>query len=274
MPTDHIYELHTAIINALNNDTELAAMINGVYANVPNDAKFPFVAVDNVSAFDAISRTTSGWNVKIAINIFSRARDNQEASNIIAQIRSVLSGAALTTASGSVNSIKESSSLISRQKDGITWQGTSNFDMLLQQGSGIFVANGNNFLVKLGNGATPTELFTTIGGLRNAGISLSNKLVNCSNLSTGKWQSLVSGAGFASVAVSGNGFFTDSAAENTLCSLAFSRAVNNYQIIMGNNYVISGGFIVSAYKRTGALNLQEGVEIALESTDAILFTIS
>jgi len=247
-------------------------MINGVYANVPNDVKFPFVAVDNFSASNSISRTTSGWHVSIAINVFSRARDNQEASNILAQIRSVLHGASLSATNASVTSIKEASSAIARQRDGLTRQGVIDFDVILQQGSGIFVANGNNFLIKLGNGETPLETFTTIGGLRNAGIALSNNVVNGSNLSTGRWQSLVSGAGIAALVVSGNGFFTDSAAEDEVSSLAFSGSINNYQITLGRGDVISGGFIISAYKRTGTLNAEEGVEITLESSGVISFT--
>ena len=270
MTTDHLYELQTAVIAALQGDTALHAMLNGVYGNVPADAKFPFVAVENMAAINGSSRTTSGWHIKIAINIFSRERGAHEASNIIARIRNVLGGAgAIITANASITSIKEADCLIARQRDGLTWQGIINFNVILQQGSNTFIANGSNFIIKIGDGASPLETFTTIGGLCGVSISLNNKTPNCGNLASSQWQELLTGAGVGAMMVSGNGFFTDSAPENRLFSLALSGRANNYQIILGAGEVLSGSFIVSSYKRVGNGSMEEWFDVTLQSNGAV-----
>ena len=269
--TDHLYELHTSIVAALSGDATLSAMVNGVYGNVPTDVKYPFVAVDSIVAEDIITRTTSGWNIRVAIKTLSRSRSNKEASNILAEIRRILDNAALVPTGCKISSIREHDSNISRLSDGITWHGTIGFSVILQQGS-AFAASGNNFLIKIGNGATPTETFTTIGGLRGASLSLANNLVNCSNISTGKWQKLVSSAGIAGIAIGGTGYFTDSAAEEALRSAAFSASANNYEIIFGNNDKISGAFIVAGYKRAGNNNGLEEFSVSLESSGVVTFT--
>jgi TP901-1 family phage major tail protein len=273
MPTiDYLYELHTSIIAALDGDATLAALINGVYSNVPADAKYPYVAVDNITAKDSSTRTTNGWHVKLSINTFSCVRSNIEASNILAEIRRVLDGAALSPTGCKVTAIREDNNNIRRQRDGKTWEGRIDFIIILQEGSGSFVGDGNQFIIKIGDGDTPTEAFAEIGGLRNVSISLKNKIMDSSNLNAGKWRALVSNGGVSSIAISGGGFFSDSGAEEKIRTLAFAGGGNNYEIILGDKDKISGSFLISSYKRSGDINTEEEFSISLESSGTIVFT--
>lgn len=271
MATDYLFALKNAVVTALAADTTLAAMVNGIYDNVLADAKFPFVAVDNITAKNENSRTTSGFAAGINIRAHSRARTSQEVSNITAEIRRVVLAATLSPAGCSVSAVREDGGAIARASDGVTWHGNINFAVLLQQGGGVFVASGNNFIIKIGDGATPTENFTTIGGLRNASLNLANKTLDATSLSSGRWREIVSGAGIAAVAVSGDGFFTDSAAEEALRAKAFNGALNNYQILLGSGDKITGKFMVASYARSGKLNAEEEVGIKLESGGEVVF---
>lgn len=273
MPTtDPLYELHQSIISTLKADSTLATLINGVYSNLPQDAKFPCIAVENTVARDASTRTTNGFHVGVAIKVFSRARDSKEASSVLAEVRRILDSVSLSPTGCKVSLIKEVDNSIHRLIDGVTWSASINFLVILQEGGSNFVGSGNQFVIKIGNGAAPTETFTTIGGLKNAAIGLANKMVDSTNLSSGKWRALLGGAGVSAVSVSGNGFFTDSAAEETLRAAAFSGAARNYEIILGNNDKISGAFIVSVYKRSGNVNSEEDFAVSLESSGTIVFS--
>lgn len=273
MPTtDPLYELHKTIIDTLKADSILTPLINGVYSDLPRDAKFPCIAVENTVARDVSTRTANGFHVGVGIKIFSRTRDSKEAMNLLAEVRRILDNASLSPTGCKVSLIKEVDNSVYRLADGVTWSAAANFMVILQEGGGSFVGNGNQFIIKIGDGVAPTENFTTIAGLRNAAIGLTNRVVDSSSLGSGKWRSFSSGAGIASVTVSGNGFFTDSSAEEALRAVAFSGAARNYEIILGNNDKISGAFMVSIYKRSGNANSEEEFSVSLESSGEVVFS--
>ena len=131
---------------------------------------------------------------------------------------------------------------------------------------------GYNVVLKIGNGATPTEVFTNIGSLRNTSFKLNNKIINTSDLASGKWQKLLAGAGIEAMVIKGRGFFTDEASEETLRGYAFAVSSNNYELHFGNGDKLSGAFLVSEYVRAGDLRLPEDFSVVLESAGAIVFT--
>ena len=271
MTTDYLYELQQAIITELSGDSTLDAMINGIYNHVPVNVKVPYISVDKLIARDVSTRTTGGFHVEMSIKAFSRNRSSQEASNILAEIRRILDAATISPTGCSVTSLKEDEDSITRMRDGVTWLGEIKYLVILQEGASTFIADATQFLLKVGDGATPTENFTTIGGIRNANLSLKNKILETTNLTSGKWQELVASAGIASIIVAGEGFFSDSTAEETLRSNAFSGSINNYKIELGNNNTITGGFIVASYKRHGDSKGEEEFSVSLESSGTIVF---
>lgn len=123
-------------------------------------------------------------------------------------------------------------------------------------------------LIKVGDGANP-EQFDTVGGLRTSNLILNNHLLDSSNVTSGAWRKLLNGAGIQSLRISGNGIFTDSVAESTLCGYAFSNTVHNYQFIFANGDLITGPFVIAAYERAGNYDGEEAYSITLESAGAI-----
>jgi predicted secreted protein len=130
---------------------------------------------------------------------------------------------------------------------------------------------GYNVILKIGDGATPTESFANIGSLRSTSFKLDNKVLDSSNLASGKWRRLL-GAGIDAVTIKGSGYFTDIAAEETLRGYAFANSSNNYELDFGNGDKLTGAFIVAGYSRSGDLKSSEGFDITLESAGVVVFT--
>lgn len=134
---------------------------------------------------------------------------------------------------------------------------------------------GALFLLKVGDGATPTESFTTVAGLRANSFTLNNDAVDVTNKDSNGFRTLLAGAGVQSMSLSANGVFLDSAAEETLRSYAAANAVNNYEIYSGGDAggdKWAGAFMITSYGRGGDYNNEENFSITLESSGAIVFT--
>ncbi len=130
---------------------------------------------------------------------------------------------------------------------------------------------GSLLLLKVGNGGG-SEVFTTVGGLRATRFSLTSQMVDPTNKDSGAWREILSGAGVKSVSLSGAGVFTDSSAEETVRSLAFSASPRNYQITFGNGDYLTGSFMITSYERAGDYDAEETFSITLESSGQVTFT--
>lgn len=135
---------------------------------------------------------------------------------------------------------------------------------------------GRLMLVKIGDGATPTEAFTTLCGLRSKTLTINNAEVDvtsasCSDPGGPLWTEVMEGA--KRVEVSGNGYFTDSAAEGALKDLAMDDTpLANFQIIVPDFGTFQGSFILSSVEYGG--EQEDGVtySFALASSGAVTFT--
>lgn len=130
---------------------------------------------------------------------------------------------------------------------------------------------GSLVLIKVGDGAG-SETFTTIGGLRTSRFSINNQSVDATNKDSGAWRRLLDGAGIRSVSLSGTGIFTDSTAEETVRSYAFSNTIKNYKFFFANGDSITGAFQITSYERSGNYDGEETYALSLASAGAITFT--
>lgn len=130
---------------------------------------------------------------------------------------------------------------------------------------------GSLVLLKVGNGASPTEAFTTVGGLRTSRLTLNHQPVDTTNKDSGAWKQLLSGAGVRSVSIGGTGVFTDAASEETVRGYAFAGSINNYRFYFANGNYIAGAFHISSYERAGNHDGEETYSLTLESAGSISF---
>jgi TP901-1 family phage major tail protein len=123
-------------------------------------------------------------------------------------------------------------------------------------------------LLKIGSGGM-SESFATVGGLRATEMQIEAEALDCSNPASGAWRSVLAGAGMRAMRLSGQGLFTDSAAEETLRGTAFSGSIKNYQLHFGNGDVVSGAFSITHYQRGGEVGSEERFALTLESSGAV-----
>ena len=127
------------------------------------------------------------------------------------------------------------------------------------------------FLLKVGDGGGP-ETFTTVGGLKTASFNINTASVDVTNMGSNGMRELLAGAGIQTMSLSGNGVFTDSAAEEIVRANAAANSIDNYQIVAGNGDTWQGAFLIKSYQRSGNFDGAEAFTISLESSGAITFT--
>lgn len=131
---------------------------------------------------------------------------------------------------------------------------------------------GSLLLLKVGDGATPTENFTTVGGLRTTSFTHNNQTVDATNKSSGAWRTLLEDAGVRSITISGTGVFTNAVAEETVRGIAMNNQIKNFQLTFGNGDSMTGPFQITSYQRAGNYNNEETYSLSLASAGTISFT--
>lgn len=109
---------------------------------------------------------------------------------------------------------------------------------------------GADVLVKIGDGGTPTELFTVVGACRSNGLTVNRENIDVTNKSSGHWQELIAG-GVRSIEVTGAYVYkSDSAEQNKILDLLIADDnSNNFQIVIpgsaGEGITFEGNFFVT-----------------------------
>lgn len=135
---------------------------------------------------------------------------------------------------------------------------------------------GRLLLIKIGDGATPTEAFTTLCGLKSKTLTINNNEIDvttadCADPGGPLWTEVMDGA--KRVSVSGNGYFKDDVNEAALNTLALADTpIGNFQIIVPDFGTFEGAFLVSSLDFGG--EQEDGVtySLSLASSGEITFT--
>lgn len=124
-------------------------------------------------------------------------------------------------------------------------------------------------LLKIGDGAMP-ESFVTIGGLIVTDFMITNHPIVADALGGDAWRSLA-GNGERYVTISGEGVFTNNAAEQALRQHAFTGGTRNYTLCFGNGDTLTGVFIATRYGRSGDYANEEKYSLTLESAGSVQY---
>lgn len=135
---------------------------------------------------------------------------------------------------------------------------------------------GRTFLIRIGDGETPTEAFALLCGLTSKTFTLNNSDIdvttaNCADPGGPMWRETL--AGIKSVSISGNGYFKNEASEATLRTAAMSadgRA--NFEIVVPAFGTFAGNFVIQSLDFGG--EQEDGVTYALSlaSSGPVTFT--
>lgn len=131
---------------------------------------------------------------------------------------------------------------------------------------------GSLVLIKVGDGVTPVENFTTVGGLRVTRLALNARPIEAGHRESGAWRALLAGAGTRHLTLSGAGAFTNAASEETLRGHAFSGSIVNYRFYFANGGNVTGPFQITAYERSGDYDEEELYALTLESAGVVTYS--
>lgn len=115
---------------------------------------------------------------------------------------------------------------------------------------------GIDVLIKKGDGAT-SETFTTIGGLRDSTLTISNSPPDGTNKDSGGVTELVSGKTNLSITVSGAGVFTDNAQVAAVRTDMLAGSAGNYQFVVpgtSNGGTYEGSFVITEFEEAGTFD--------------------
>ena len=113
--------------------------------------------------------------------------------------------------------------------------------------------------------------YQVVGGMRTTKFIVNNNVIDISNKSSGRWRSVLSGAGIVSAAISCTGVFSNSKSEHIVRELAFNSECRDFKLYFGNADQIKGKFMISSYERTGDYLGEEQYGLTLESSGQITY---
>ena len=126
--------------------------------------------------------------------------------------------------------------------------------------------------LKMSDGASPTETFTAIGGLRTIDLHVQRAIQTANTVNSGAWRHLVEESGVSAVRVQGNGSSLNDAVEQRLRNRALDGKSNCFELYFANGDILRGDFMVAHYASSGNVRDAESFALTLESAGTLSFT--
>jgi hypothetical protein len=130
---DCLWELQKVVFTALSGDGALSALVTGVYSHVPQDTAFPYIKFSDMGGQDWSTKTSSGIKSQLVLDVFSRGRGSKESLAILKEVKRILNDATLTMSGCTMVSMKFNGSNAKQLIDGLTWQGSIGFNVLVAE---------------------------------------------------------------------------------------------------------------------------------------------
>ena len=132
---DSWFDLMKGVIAALKGDATIFAIVgNNVFSDVPQNETFPYIAI-SIQSSPSDTKTSTGMLHTLQISAFSRKdKSPEEATDIRKAVYNLLhrQESAITLDSGTLVSMLFSGVSFARKElDGVTWQATMQFDVLI-----------------------------------------------------------------------------------------------------------------------------------------------
>lgn len=130
---------------------------------------------------------------------------------------------------------------------------------------------GKDYLLKRGDGATPTEAFTAIGGLRSTGFTMDSEGIDVTHQGSNEFKELLDEAGQISAKISGSGVCVSDAVFDSVEDDFLAKKIRTYRVIdqSGTGRTYEGKFKITSLERTGEYNGAQTWSISLESSGPI-----
>ena len=123
MPNLNYYDIQKTIYDKLAGNSQLMAIISGIFDYPPQSAQFPFVMIDNPSSSNIPSLAELAKEYRFDINIFAREAGNKQVYDIIEIIYGLLHNGTVSVAGKTLIFIRCEGSSIELENDGWTYHG-------------------------------------------------------------------------------------------------------------------------------------------------------
>ena len=131
---------------------------------------------------------------------------------------------------------------------------------------------GKDLLLKIGDGGSPTENFTTIGGLRTSSIKVGAEVIDVTSLDSNQFQTLLASAGVLKLSLSGSGVFTDATTLDQMMTDMMNQTIRNFQLVdVGSGKKFAGGFKITGLDRGGTYNKEQTYQVSMESSGTFTY---
>jgi TP901-1 family phage major tail protein len=129
------------------------------------------------------------------------------------------------------------------------------------------VQKGADLLMKHGSGSPVS--YTTIAGLRDTSISISQGIVDVTNKDDARVRKLLAQGETKSFTVSGSGIFTDASVEALVLTNFDDATLDSYQFLVPDFYTFTGEFQVTSIEYSGSYNGAVEYSMTFESANTI-----
>ncbi len=110
------FSLQTALYDALSTDSQLSAMVTGIYSHVPGDTLPPYVVLGRIDGRDWAGSALAGMEYTVNIHAYSAEAGNSEALAILARVYALLHGTALTVSGQTLINLRMVNSTVEQEK--------------------------------------------------------------------------------------------------------------------------------------------------------------
>lgn len=131
MPSPNYYNLQKAIYEKLLGNSQLVAVVGGIFDNPPQGEIFPFITLGDVSAGDVSSLESSIAEYRIGIDVWSREAGHKQTADIMDLVYATLHQSSITVSGKSFVSMRFVSSSIQLEDDGWTYHGSMGLSVIL-----------------------------------------------------------------------------------------------------------------------------------------------
>lgn len=121
--------------------------------------------------------------------------------------------------------------------------------------------------------ANDDTTFATVGGIKNAGVSINNEPVNITNSDSAGWREFLSGCGVRSVTFTGSGVFVDDAAAADALTMSMNGVAAPADFLIPDFMTFAGNFVCTTCEFTGGEdNGEVSYSLTFESSGVITAT--
>ena len=121
------WPLQKAVFDALSANTDLTAVVSGIYDHVPADTAFPYVTLGETTVSDWSSKSFDGQEHLLTLHVWSRAKGRKEAKEIMALVYDTLHDAALAVEGQELVNLRFDFAQTLKDPDGLTVHGVQRY---------------------------------------------------------------------------------------------------------------------------------------------------